>query len=169
MARSHLPEIRLLRPILSLVLILSLVVTAAGQAQVKEVDYGPDVLELTPEVLAAFEKGLRAEIALRDALRKQIAARRTQEQYRKCTMDEMLKPENLKFMEKLGEVTTDAKPEEAMGRMMRFSAASQARLDKVCGTDPGYGGGTVTTAQLEAIEQKAVSVAGPIPPGAKEP
>ena len=55
------------------------------------------------------------------------------------------------------------KPEELQHRMIRLFTAVQARLEKKCGRDPGYGNNVVTPAQLEAIERKAVSVAGPIP------
>ena len=169
MARSRLPELRFLRPTVSRVLILSVFLAAGVQAQVREVDYGPTVLEITGPVLAAFEKGLRAEIALREALRKQAANRPSQDQYKQCLMTKMMTPGSLKFLEALSTVTADAKPEEMMPRMMRYNAAQAARMEAKCGPDPGYGNDQVTMNQLEAIEQKAASVAGPIPADAKKP
>ena len=126
-------------------------------------DYGPVVLEITGPVLSAFEKGLRAEIALREELKKQMAARATRAQYDKCVMALMTDPNSQKFNEALTTMPSQAKPEELQHRMMRFGAALQARLAQKCGPDPGYGNNVVSREQLEAIERKAVSVAGPIP------
>lgn len=151
-------------------LFASALAATAASAQVKKLDDGPDVLEITGPVLAAFEKGLRAEIALREALRQRLAAPdAAKAQHEACLMDHLMKPETQKFNEALGTVVTKAPPAEALFVMQRFAAAQQTRLEKACGLEPPPAPTQVSAAQLEAIEQKAVSVAGPIPPGAKAP
>ena len=147
----------------SAVFLLAVVFATPTEAQAPGMDYGPTVLEITGPVLAAFEKGLRAEIALREELKKQMAARTTKAQYDKCVQEQMMSPDGQRFGEALSNMADQVKPEELQHRMMRLFTAVQARLEKKCGPDPGYGNNVVTPAQLEAIERKAVSVAGPIP------
>ena len=147
----------------SAALFLAVYSATAAKAQATGMDYGPTVLEITGPVLTAFEKGLRAEIALREALKKQLAARTTKAQYDKCTRDQLMTPESQKFTEALFTMADSVKPAEVQFRMMRYSAAVQQRLEQKCGPDPGYGNNVVSREQLEAIERKAVSVAGPIP------
>ena len=142
---------------------LATVFATPANAQATAMDYGPIVLEITGPVLSAFEKGLRAEIALREALKKQLAAPPKKAQYDKCAIELMMDPSSQQFNEYLATMATQAKPEELQHRMMRFGAAVQARLTQKCGPDPGYGNNVVSREQLEAIERKAVSVAGPIP------
>lgn len=148
----------------SAAVVLAVVFATPTEAQATAMDYGPTVLEITGPVLVAFEKGLRAEIALRDALKKQLAERTTKPGFDKCAVELMMTPDYQKFQEYLTTMATQAKPEELQHRMLRFYAANQARLEKKCGpANARYGNEQVTQAQLEAIERKAVSIAGPIP------
>lgn len=147
----------------SAALLLAVVFPSATEAQVREFDHGPDVLEITGPVLVAFEKGLRTEIALREALRKQLAARTTKAEYDKCQVELMTSPESQNFNEAILAIATSVKPEELQPRMTRLQGAIEARTRKKCGSDPGYNNDKWTTAQLQAIERKAAAAAGPIP------
>jgi hypothetical protein len=147
----------------SAALLLAVIFATPTEAQATAMDYGPTVIEITGPVLVAFEKGLRTEVALREALKKQLAERTTKPDFDKCAVELMMNPDSQKFQEYLTTLGTQAKPEELQHRMLRFYAAVQARLEKKCGANARYGNEEVTQAQLEAIERKAVSIAGPIP------
>jgi hypothetical protein len=135
-----------------------------AHAQDPPVDYGPDVLVITTPVLTAFEKGLRTEIALRDALRQELAARRTKAQHEQCVQQLMTSPENQPFNEALlAIVTSGARPEVQQPRLRRLTAAIEARNQSACGADPGYSNDRWTAEQLGLIERRAAAAAFPIP------
>lgn len=145
-------------------LVLAVAFAAAAQAQPPAVDYGPDVLVITEPVLTAFAKGLRTEIALRDALRKELAARRTKAQYEQCVQQLATSPESQPFNEAfLAIVTGGGKPEDMQSRMRRLSGVMEARNERACGADPGYSNDGWTADQLGVIERKAAAAANPIP------
>jgi hypothetical protein len=144
-------------------LVLAVALAPAADAQGPSYAYGPTVLEITTPVLVAFEKGLRAEIVLREELKKQLADRTAKAKFDKCVMDLMTTADSQRFGEGLAAVVTGVKPEEIQHRMLRFYGAVQARLEAKCGKDPGSVSNVASQRQLETVEQKAVSVAGPIP------
>lgn len=132
--------------------------------QAPGVDHGPNVLEISEPVLTALAKGLRTEIALREELRKQLAALKTPAQYQQCTQQAVLSPEHQKLAGTLFRMPDNVKPEEFQRRMLRAGKMMEALLVKKCGADPGgYSVSELTGKRLVEIERKAADAAGPIP------
>jgi hypothetical protein len=135
----------------------------SAEAQAPAPNYGPDVLVISEPVLAALDKGLRTEIALREALRKQLAALKTREQYQQCGVAAVTSPESLKLNESLMVMPDNVTPGEWRRRMMRAGKALEAFVLKTCGVDPSVFNDNWRAARLKEIEGKAASAAGPIP------
>jgi hypothetical protein len=155
-----------LRPgrFMPLTVVLAAAVAQPGaQAQAPTVNYGPDVLVISTPVLTALERGLRTEIALREAFRKELAALKTPEQYNQCKLAAATSPESLKLAESFMTMPDDVAPDEVRRRMMRAGKAMEAFQLKTCGADPIAFGDSWRAARLKDIERKAADAAGPIP------
>jgi len=135
--------------------------TAAAQAPT--VDYGPDVLVISQPVLAALEKGLRTEIALREGLRRELAAMKTAAQYDRCKLETATSPESMKLFESLTTMPDDVARDEYQRRMLKAGKAMEAFVLKKCGADPVAFGDSWRAARLAVIERKAAAAAGPLP------
>jgi hypothetical protein len=135
----------------------------SAEAQAPAPNYGPDVLVISEPVLAALDKGLRTEIALREALRKQLAALKTSEQYQQCQGAAATSPESMKLSESMMTMPDNIAPDEWRRRMMRAGKALEALILQKCGVDPSAFNDNWRAARLKEIEDKAASAAGPIP------
>jgi len=117
------------------VVLAAAVAQPAAEAQAPP-DYGPDVLVISSPVLAALEKGLRTEIALRAAFRKELAALKTKAQYEQCYREAMTSPESAKISEFLLSMPDDITPGEMRRRSERFGKQVEAFLLRKCGANP---------------------------------
>jgi len=138
----------------------------AAEAQAPP-DYGPDVLVISEPVLAAFEKGLRTEIALRAALKKEIAAQeatqKTPAQYRQCQGQASMSPESMKIAESMASIPDDATAGQRQRRMERIGMRLKASIRRQCGPEPQGSRDSWVAERLQDIEQRAANAAGPIP------
>lgn len=148
--------------ILPAVLLAAAIAPAAAEAQAPP-DYGPDVLVISEPVLAALEKGLRTEIALRAELRKQLAALKTKAEYQSCTTAALSSPESAKITEYVINMPEDMTPGEMQRRSVRATRAVEVFFLRKCGPDPNKFNETWRAAQLREIEEKAAAAAGPLP------
>lgn len=139
------------------------VVQSAAQAQAPRGNNGPTVLVITAPVLTAFERGLRTEIALRDAFRKELAVLKTDEQYQKCYMESMTSPEGAKAGESLILMPDNITAGQRQRRTERAGRGILAFLRRKCGAKPSEFGDTWRAARLTEIERKAANAAGPLP------
>ncbi len=125
----------------------------------------PDVLTITEPVLVALEKGLKTEVALREAFETELAAMKTQPQYQQCQMDALGSDAGQKFSESLSAAAEKENQDERTRLMTKLSSDMQAFLLKQCGEDPGKLGAGWKVARLKEIQLKAAAAAGPIHPG----
>ncbi len=145
------------------VVLAAAVARSSAQAQATAIDYGPDVVVISPQVLAAFAKGLRTEIALREAFRKELAAMKTPAQYQQCEAAAASSPERLKLAQSMMNMPADVQPDEVQRRFATIATVVEALTLKACGPDPEPFNETWRLAQLKKIERKAADAAGPVP------
>lgn len=148
------------------VLLASAGATSAAEAQ-DPPDYGPDVLVISEPVLAALEKGLRTEIALRAALKKEMAAQaasvKTPAQYWQCQGEAAMSPEIMKIAEAILSIPDDATAGQRQRRMERIGRRFEAVVLKKCGPEPRRSDESQLAARLQEIEIRAANAAGPLP------
>jgi len=145
------------------VFIAAAVAQTAAEAQDPAVNYGPDVLVISTPVLTALERGLRTEIALREALRKELAAMKTPEQYEQCKLATVTSPEGMSLYQSIMTVPDNIAPDAWRRQMTKGGKVIEAFLLKKCGADPVAFGDSYRQARLREIERRAADAAGPIP------
>jgi len=119
-------------------------------------------------VLAALEKGLRTEIALRAALKKEIeaqeAGQKTPAQFQQCQGQVATSPENMKIAEAMFSIPETATAGQRQRQMERIAKRVEAVVLKKCGPEPQPRSRDSWVAErLLEIEQRAASAAGPLP------
>lgn len=97
---------------------------------------GPDDLPLTDANITRLLKGLDVEIALREELRKELAAVKTPEQYQACTSQLAGGPEYQKISMGILNLPENATQEQLMKVMADMGKQTEALLLKNCGADP---------------------------------
>jgi hypothetical protein len=94
--------------------------------------YSKNVLEITAEILAGFEKGLNAEIAKRQEFVKARGKKKTPEQYQKCLMDFIQSAEG----QKSNAAYRDAAATQDITKIQAAADALKAAMAAHCGPDP---------------------------------
>lgn len=91
-----------------------------------------NVLELTPAVLERFQQALNAEAAEREQTARQLAAIKTPEAYRQCSMQFLLTPTAQGWAQRI----TTAAEHNDQPRMIAVNDSLRGALLKSCGVDP---------------------------------